>query len=95
MSRVQDILSILRSLKLISEACIKLQEENIKLIWRNSSIRPIVEDVTVHTKNVPKAKNVSDLVDSAKEGADRISAVIHGLKVYTEYALNIGKITKT
>lgn len=94
MSRVQDILSILRSLKLISEACIKLQEENIKLIWRNSSIRPIV-DVTVNSTNIPKTGNVSDLVDSAKEGADRISTVVHGLKVYTDYALSKGKITKT
>lgn len=95
MSRVQDVLSILRSLQKITEACIKLQEENIRLIWRNSSIRPIAKDCATQAKNIPKTTNAADLISSAKEGVDRVSAVLHGLKVYTDYTLRKGKITKT
>ncbi|KAJ8977778.1 hypothetical protein NQ317_001689 [Molorchus minor] len=89
MSRMQDIICILRSLQKVAEAGIKLQEENLKIIWKNSSLRPITEDIASNIRNPPKvnSKSIADIGDTVKEGVDRVLTVAHGLKAYTNYSL--------
>ncbi|KAJ8922528.1 hypothetical protein NQ315_007558 [Exocentrus adspersus] len=87
MSRVQDIICMLRALRLIAEAGIKLTEDNVRLIWKNSSIRAIVEDINTQKKDLFQPKNISELTGTAREGIDRVATVLHGLKVYTDYAV--------
>ncbi|XP_072398411.1 atypical kinase COQ8B, mitochondrial [Diabrotica undecimpunctata] len=85
MSRAQDLACLLKSLQLIAEACVKLQAEKAKFIWSNSSLRHAAEGCSTACQKAPKfgGTNPPDLKDSI----DRVSTVLHGLKVYTNVAL--------
>lgn len=84
MSRGQDLASILRSLQLIAEASLKLQEENLKFIWKNSSLYPMLEACASKFKNAPQElpKNNSSFGDISKEYLERVSAVFQGISAY-------------
>lgn len=84
MSRGQDLASILRSLQLIAEASLKLQEENLKFIWKNSRLYPSLEACASKVKNVSQElpKNASSFGDVSKECLERVSTVFQGLKAY-------------
>nr|XP_023012254.1 atypical kinase COQ8B, mitochondrial [Leptinotarsa decemlineata] len=88
MSRAHDVACLLRSLQLIAEAGVKIQEENLKYIWKISSIRPFVENCSV-CKTLPKgsSKTVSEIGDAAKDSIERVATVLHGLHAYKNVAL--------
>ncbi|XP_074037818.1 ubiquinone biosynthesis protein COQ8, mitochondrial [Leptinotarsa decemlineata] len=88
MSRAHDVACLLRSLQLIAEAGVKLQEENLKYIWKVSSIRPFVENCSV-CKTLPKgsSKTVLEIGDAAKDSIERVATVLHGLNAYKNVAL--------
>lgn len=83
MSRAQDFASILRSLQLIAEASLKLQEENLKFIWKNSSLYPTLEACASKVKNTTQElpKN-SSLGYVSKECLERVSTVFQGISAY-------------
>lgn len=85
MSRAQDLACLLRSLQLIAEAGIKLQEENFKFLWKNCSYRTAV--CSCASTNKGSAKEYSnkppDIGHIAKESAERLSTVFQGLKAYS------------
>lgn len=84
MSRGQDLACLWRSLQLIAEASLKLQEENIKFIWKNSSLYPTLEACVSKVKNAAQdvPKNASSFEDVSKECVERVSAVVQGLSAY-------------
>ncbi|CAH0560194.1 unnamed protein product [Brassicogethes aeneus] len=79
MSRIQDVLSILKALKIIAEAGVTLQQQNSKLLWRNSSFRLLLqkglEDPKSHMPDVS--------LINLKESIDRVCTVVHGIKAYS------------
>lgn len=83
MSRGQDLAGILRSLQLIAEASLKLQEENLKFIWKNSSLYPTLEACALKVKNaaqeLPKNNSFDDVT---KECYERVSTVFQGISAY-------------
>lgn len=58
MSRVNDLFCILRAIKLISEESISLQQNQLKFIWKNSSLRPLSNELISQAqskiKTIPK-----------------------------------------
>lgn len=88
MSRVKDLTGILRVLQLIAEASVKLQEENLKFIWKNSSLYPTLEACATKIKNASQElpKNPSSVGDVSKECFERASTVFHGFSAYKNLA---------
>lgn len=84
MSRGQDLACLLKSLQLIAEASCKLQEENIKLIWKNSSLYPTLEFYASKVKNSTQdlPKNATSFGDVSKECYERVSTVFQGFSAY-------------
>ncbi|KAG5887353.1 hypothetical protein JTB14_018368 [Gonioctena quinquepunctata] len=89
MSRTHDLACLLRSLQLIAEASIKLQEESLRHIWKNSSFRPLVENcsATCKIQSNETSKNTLGIGDVAKDSVNRLTTVLHGLGVYKDVAL--------
>lgn len=84
MSRAQDIACLIRSLQMIAEAGIKLQEENLSFLWKNSSYRTALYSCPTACKdNSRKYAKTSDIGDIAKESTERLSVVFQGLKAYS------------
>lgn len=84
MSRLQDLTGILKSLQLITEASLKLQEENVKFIWKNSSLLSSLETVSTKVKQSSQVfpKNASFFGNESKECFERFSTVIKGISAY-------------
>lgn len=84
MSRRQDLAGILRSLQLIAEASLKLQEENVKFIWKNSSLYPTLEACVSKVKSAPPGLQKNSFVfrDVTKECLERVSTVSQGFSAY-------------
>lgn len=84
MSRGQDWAGILKGLQLIAEASVKLQEENIRFIWKNSSLRPTIEACASKVKNAPQElpTTISSFGDVSKDCFERASTVFQGISAY-------------
>lgn len=91
MSRVNDLFCILRAIKLISEESISLQQNQLKFIWKNSSLRPLSNELISQAqskiKTIPKT-NFSDVSSCISENTSRFSTVVRGLNEYASYAIN-------
>lgn len=84
MSARTDLTSILRSLQLIAEASLKLQEENIKFIWRNSSLYPTLAACTSKVNNSSRElpKNFASYRDVGKDYLERVCTVFQSFSAY-------------
>nr|CAI5818645.1 unnamed protein product [Callosobruchus analis] len=91
MSRVQDLASVLRSLQLIAEQCVKLQSQKLNQIWKHSSLKCSEEQCASNLKSVTGAKSF-DLGHTGKETLERISAVAQGLQAYAGATLSTGRM---
>lgn len=76
MFRSNDILGIIRGLQLVAEAGLTHQRSEFNTIWRNSSIRALVEDALTN----------SNVTNTVLDKVDRVATVCHGLQVYTTHA---------
>lgn len=77
MSHINDLIGIVRGLRLVVEAGAKLQQENSRLIWNNSSIKAFAQNCPPN----PVA-NYKTNPDFGKELFDRALVVAHGFRQY-------------
>ncbi|CAH2985239.1 unnamed protein product [Chilo suppressalis] len=81
MSHINDIIGVVRGLRLVVEAGLKLQQENSRVIWNNSSIKSIVQNCPTNTISAykPKPGDAKDLLERALVVAQgfRQFAVLH------------------
>ncbi|XP_028156281.1 atypical kinase COQ8B, mitochondrial [Ostrinia furnacalis] len=77
MSHINDLIGVMRGLRLVVEAGIKVQQENSKVIWNNSSIKTVLQNCTPNTLTVYKPKP-----EDAKELLERALVVAHGFRQY-------------
>lgn len=98
MSRVQDTVSLLRGLRMVLNAVSKNQEDCLRRLWANSSIRDIVEqhlkDSEQKTKEFLKnpSKEFQEISQAIKETLERTSVVAEGLK---QFSSNSNSLTKS
>ncbi|CAK1554605.1 unnamed protein product [Leptosia nina] len=76
MSHINEFIGILRGLRQVVEAGVKLQQENTKLIWNNSSFKPLIQNCA---SNSAKSKLNPDI---PKDILERVLVVIHGIRQY-------------
>lgn len=85
-SRSQDILAILRGLRVVNEAFIKENEKHLKHIWINSSIKELLEGNVKQTQECitnfsqNPTKEIKNLLNIAKETYERSYVVAAGLQ---------------
>lgn len=86
MSAIKDLACLAKSLKLITDAQIKLQTETLSHICKTSSLLPLLQQALQQGfGNIPpKNTSLESLTDDLKDGAERISVVVQGLKVYAQ-----------
>ncbi|KAI8431120.1 hypothetical protein MSG28_001173 [Choristoneura fumiferana] len=77
MSHINDLIGIVRGLRLVVEAGAKLQQESSRLIWNNSSIKAFAQNCPTN----PVA-NYKPNPDFGKELLDRALVVAHGFRQY-------------
>lgn len=77
MSHINDFLGIIRGFRQVIEAGIKLQQENTKFLWNNSSIRPMLQNCSTNPIKTYKSDALltSDLIE-------RVFVVCHGFRQY-------------
>ncbi|XP_072930789.1 atypical kinase COQ8B, mitochondrial [Epargyreus clarus] len=77
MSHINDLIGIVRGLRQVIEAGIKLQQESSKAIWNNSSIRPLIQSCS--TNPFTSFKPTPDV---SKDILERALVVAHGFRQY-------------
>lgn len=89
MSRSQDTLALLKGLQLIAKACVRTNEEYLRHLWANSSVRDVInancaqakEFTNKLTTNPNKEfENVSHIL---RETVERTGIVAEGVKQYS------------
>lgn len=97
MSRVQDTVSLLRGLRMVLNAVSKNQEDCLRHLWANSSIRDIVEQNLKESQQKTQefmknpSKEFQDISQAIKEALERTSVVAEGLK---QFSSTSNKFTK-
>ncbi|CAH0756103.1 unnamed protein product [Diatraea saccharalis] len=88
MSHINDLIRMVRGLQLVIEAGIKLQQENSRIIWNNSSLKTITQNCPTNPISAykPKAEDAKDLLERAAVVAQgfRQFAVLHISNFSTE-----------
>ncbi|XP_013133244.1 PREDICTED: aarF domain-containing protein kinase 4-like isoform X1 [Papilio polytes] len=77
MSHLTDLLGVVKGLRQVVESGIKLQQENSRLVWNNSSIRPFLQNCPTNTIKNYKANEVAP-----KDLIERVFVVAHGFRKY-------------
>lgn len=77
MSHINDLIGMLRGLRLVVEAGVKAQQEATSLIWNNSSFKPLIQNCPVNNPLTfnPNLTNIKDYME-------RALVVSHGFKQY-------------
>lgn len=83
MSKLQDGLAIIRSLRMIAESGIELQQTNLKIVWDNSSLKILARDLLKFEKKFSE-KNVNEknLVKNVEEIFSKASTVMQSVQIY-------------
>lgn len=94
MSRLsQDTFGILRGAQLVARASLQCQQQNVAQLWKNSSVREVVESNAASTQQCMRAfaqnptKEFEKLYGLVKETAERSSVVAEGFRQYTASAV--------
>lgn len=89
MSRPQDTFALLKGLQLVVKACARTNEEYLRLLWANSSVRDVINSNCTQAKEftnritmnpTKEFENVSKIL---KETVERSSVVAEGVRQYT------------
>ncbi|XP_022122354.1 atypical kinase COQ8B, mitochondrial [Pieris rapae] len=76
MSHINDLIRVMKGLRQVVEAGLKLQQESSALIWNNSSFKPYFQNCTTNPFNSKVHPDIpEDLVD-------RAFVVLHGIRQY-------------
>ncbi|XP_013135162.1 PREDICTED: aarF domain-containing protein kinase 4-like isoform X2 [Papilio polytes] len=77
MSHLTDLLGVIKGLRQVVESGIKLQQENSRLVWNNSSIRPFLQNCPTNTIKNYKANEMAP-----KDLIEHVFVVAHGFRKY-------------
>lgn len=77
MSHINELIGVLRGLRLVAEAGVKLQQEASQLIWYNSSLKTVLQNIPTNTLTQTKPSP-----DLAKDILERAMVVAQGFKQY-------------
>lgn len=89
MSHINDLIGLVKGLRQVIDAGIKLQQESTRLVWQNSSIRNLLQNCSVNS--IATYKSNPDTINDAIE---RTKVVVHGIKQYVTMC-NINSNTNT
>lgn len=88
MPRLQDLFGVLRGFQTVAQAGVQLQEQNLRIIWANSSAKSAITSTLDNIeKTVKTPVKPDEIIKTAVEGVDRISTVLQGIKDYTELSV--------
>lgn len=76
MSYINDLIGVLRGVRLVAEASAITQKEVATVVWNNSSLKPLL------TSCPPVTMSFNPGPTTAKEWVDRALAVAHGLRQF-------------
>lgn len=85
MSKSNDILAVLKGLQLIAKASTRTQEEYLRHLWSNSSVRDIIDSNCEQAKEFTNkittnpGKEFQNVANTLKETVDRSSVVVESL----------------
>lgn len=77
MSHIHDLIGVVRGLRLVIEAGVKVRQESLKLKWVNSSFKTIIQ--TCPTNPLTASKLTPD---NTKDILERAYVVAHGFRQY-------------
>lgn len=89
MSHINDLIGLVKGLRQVIDAGIKLQQESTRLVWQNSSLRNLLQNCSVNS--IATYKSNPDTINDAIE---RTKVVVHGIKQYVTMC-NINSNTNT
>lgn len=85
MSRAKDTLAVLKGLQLIAKAAVQTNEEYMRHLWANSSVRDVISSNCEHAKRFTNRittnpnKGFEDVANALKETVERSSVVAESL----------------
>lgn len=82
MSLINDLIGVVRGVRLVAEAGLKLQQDSTRLIWNNSSIKPLLNTCPTNLTTAFKSRP-----DFTRELLQRSLVVARGLRQYAVMAV--------
>ncbi|KAF5294249.1 hypothetical protein FQR65_LT10835 [Abscondita terminalis] len=88
MSKQQEILGVIRGLQAVAQAGLKLQEQTVNEIWRNSSIKTVLENATNIKSNSNFNINQSpeEIIKIISDTGDRLFTVADGVNKFVAHS---------
>ncbi|KAL4717829.1 hypothetical protein ACJJTC_000978 [Scirpophaga incertulas] len=77
MTHINDLIGVVRGLRLVVEAGLKLQQENSRILWNNSSAKILIHKCSTNPLTAFKPKD-----GDAKDLLERALVIVHGFKQY-------------
>ncbi|KAM3968837.1 ubiquinone biosynthesis protein COQ8, mitochondrial [Aphomia sociella] len=77
MSHINDLIGVVRGLRLVVEAGLKVQQENSRLIWNNSTVKSLIQSCPTNPLTAYKLTP-----DITKDFFERALVVAHGFRQY-------------
>lgn len=95
MSRIQDMIAIVKGLQIVAKASTETQQKYLQHIWANSSIRDLLQSNLSHAKQCSSkftqnpSKEVEEMLSSLRETLQRSSMVVEGVKQFTMTSMKV------
>lgn len=95
MARSQDFFGIFRGVQLVVRAGINNEEKEITRIWKNSSLRSLLNKNL--SESPTQLKNTSSVYYpiTASDGIERISTIFTGINQFVRYSTSPSSAPKT
>lgn len=85
MARSQDILGIIRGIQTVVRAGIKEEENELRRIWSNSSVRKLLNESKDAVDKKVKTADLNSAIKSTTESAERVSMIFSGANQFVKY----------
>ncbi|KAI4463118.1 abc1 family [Holotrichia oblita] len=83
--KTKELIGLIRGVQSVVEAGVKLQEESLKTIWDNSSVRALTKECYSKNASAGNSKSFNGISEFVTESTSRINTVLYGIRVFVDY----------
>ncbi|KAK9730657.1 ABC1 atypical kinase-like domain [Popillia japonica] len=83
--KTKELIGLIRGMQSVVEAGVKLQEESLKPIWDNSSVKALTKECYSKNAQAGNLKSFNGIGEFVSESTARINTVLYGIRVFADY----------
>lgn len=89
--KTKELIGLIRGMQSVVEAGVKLQEESLKPIWDNSSVKALTKECYSKNAQAGNLKSFNGIGEFVSESTARINTVLYGIRVFADYPTVVKK----